>query len=169
MQPRSSRRLGLLAAIWLLALPGCEAPAPASVVAKAPRSTKAPRSSAAPRRAPDRAAPDRAAPDLAALRAAIADRAHERWVQGSATVLKVLPDDLEGSRHQRFLLRVDAGTVLVAHNIDLAPRAPVAAGALVGFRGSFIWNDKGGVLHWTHHDPKGRPGGWLEVAGRRFE
>jgi uncharacterized protein involved in type VI secretion and phage assembly len=116
-----------------------------------------------------RAEPREAEPNLGALRRAIADRAHDRWVQGSARVKKLLPDDNDGSRHQRFLLAVDGGTVLVAHNIDLAPRAPVQAGVVVGFRGEFVWNDKGGVLHWTHHDPKGKPGGWLEVGGRRFE
>lgn len=111
------------------------------------------------------------APDLAALHQAIAERAHDRWLQGRAKVRKTLPDDNDGSRHQRFLLDVGAGrTVLVAHNIDLAPRAPVHAGALVGFRGAFVHNDKGGVLHWTHRDPGGRrAGGWLEVGGRRYE
>ena len=111
------------------------------------------------------------APDLAALHQAIAERAHDRWLQGRALVRKTLADDNDGSRHQRFLLDVGGGrTVLVAHNIDLAARAPVAAGTLVGFRGAFIHNDKGGVLHWTHRDPSGRkPGGWLEVDGRRYE
>ena len=29
--------------------------------------------------------------------------------------------------------------------------------------------ERGGVLHWTHHDPDGRrPGGWLEHEGRRY-
>lgn len=144
---------------WLLGLLvvvlGCEAPV-APVQGQVP-----PVVEAGDRRA--------GAVELAELRAAVADRAQDRWVQGRARVKKLLPDDNVGSRHQRFLLAVDGGTVLVAHNIDLAPRAPVRTGGLVGFRGEFVWNDKGGVLHWTHHDPKGRPGGWLEVEGRRFE
>ena len=38
----------------------------------------------------------------------------------------MLPDDNDGSRHQRFILELGSGQhILVAHNIDLAPRAPV--------------------------------------------
>ena len=84
---------------------------------------------------------------------------------------KLLPDDVQGSRHQRFLLRVDGGpTILVAHNVDLAERVtPLHAGDVVRFRGEYVWNAKGGILHWTHADPEGRrEGGWIESGGRRF-
>lgn len=84
---------------------------------------------------------------------------------------KILPDDREGSRHQRFLLKLTSGhTVLVAHNIDLAPRLPLERGDPVQFRGQFEWNEKGGVVHWTHADPRGkRPGGWLRHDGKLYE
>lgn len=85
-------------------------------------------------------------------------------------VTRVLADDREGSRHQRFLVRV-AGpvTVLVAHNLDLAPRVPLAAGDSVDLRGEYEWNDRGGVLHWTHRDPGGRhEAGWVRYAGRLY-
>ncbi len=151
------------AALLLVLASGCER-------ADAPRSTS-PAATAA--RTPAERAPGAFddAPDLAALHQAIAERAQERWLQGRATVRRSLPDDRDGSQHQRFLLDVgDGRTVLVAHNIDLAPRAPVRTGSLVGFRGAFVYNAKGGVLHWTHHDPAGRrAGGWLEVGGRRYE
>ncbi len=109
--------------------------------------------------------------DNAALERAIEARASGVMMTVAARVVKVLPDDLDGSRHQRFLLDVGRGrTVLVAHNIDLAERVPLDRDDRVRLRGQFEWNDKGGVLHWTHHDPAGRhPGGWIEHAGRRFE
>ena len=93
-------------------------------------------------------------------------------VSGSGTVSRVLSDDNEGSRHQRFLLRLSSGqTLLVAHNIDLAPRInSLKNGDEVQFFGEYEWNSKGGVIHWTHHDPGGRHiGGWLKHNGRKYE
>jgi hypothetical protein len=92
------------------------------------------------------------------------------WVEGSGQVDRLLADDEEGSRHQRFILRMEGGhTVLVSHNIDLAPRLPVSRGEAVSFRGMYEWNDRGGVVHWTHHDPEGgHEGGWLRHGGRAY-
>jgi molybdopterin converting factor small subunit len=93
-------------------------------------------------------------------------------VKGVGEVLRVLSDDRDGSRHQRFLLRLDSGqTLLVAHNIDLAPRiTSLAAGDTVEFFGEYEWNSKGGVIHWTHHDPQGaHVSGWLKHQGRTYK
>ncbi|GJM26765.1 MAG: hypothetical protein DHS20C16_31800 [Phycisphaerae bacterium] len=92
-------------------------------------------------------------------------------IQTAATVTKTLPDDDEGSRHQRFIVKLNSGkTLLIAHNIDLAKRVPVDEGDSVRFRGQFETNERGGVIHWTHHDPAGRrPGGWIEHDGRQYK
>ncbi len=89
-------------------------------------------------------------------------------VEIAGTVERILSDDLEGSRHQRFIVRLAGGqTVLVSHNIDLAERVPVATGDPVEVRGQYEWNDRGGVIHWTHHDPRGRrPGGFIRHRGK---
>lgn len=93
-------------------------------------------------------------------------------VEGKGTVVKILKDDNNGSRHQRFILRLDSGrTVLVAHNIDLAPRIEVInEDDTIIFKGEFVNNDKGGVIHWTHHDPQGRhEDGWLKRNGMIYQ
>jgi hypothetical protein len=93
-------------------------------------------------------------------------------VSGKGRVTRVLGDDSLGDRHQRFILELDSGqTILVAHNIDLAPRIEaLREGDLVEFSGEYEWNDKGGIVHWTHHDPQGQhPGGWLRHEGRTYE
>lgn len=107
----------------------------------------------------------------ARLQAAFDARQSDIWVEATGEVVRVLPDDLEGSRHQRFIVRLRTGqTLLVAHNIDLAPRvSPLSPGDEVSFRGEYAWNAKGGVVHWTHHDPSYRQvGGWIEVNGRQY-
>lgn len=93
-------------------------------------------------------------------------------VRGSGVVIRVLRDDNVGSRHQKFLLELESRqTLLVAHNIDLAPRvANLNVGDRIEFNGEYEWNSKGGVLHWTHHDPQGRhEGGWLKHNGRTYQ
>ncbi|CAK2509871.1 DUF3465 domain-containing protein [Vibrio crassostreae] len=93
-------------------------------------------------------------------------------VRGSGTVFRILPDDNKGSRHQKFILRLDSKqTVLVAHNIDLAPSIQgLGKGDRVEFYGEYEWNKKGGVIHWTHRDPNNRHAhGWLKHNGNVYE
>ena len=79
-------------------------------------------------------------------------------VSGEGIVSRVLPDDRQGIHHQKFILTLPSGqTLLVAHNIDLAPRIPhLKKGDRISFIGEYEWNPRGGVLHWTHKDPHGR-------------
>lgn len=93
-------------------------------------------------------------------------------VQSAGTVKAVLRDDNEGSRHQKFILKLDNGlTVLVAHNIDLAPRIEnIKKGDTVEFFGEYEYSHEGGVIHWTHHDPqKHHEDGWLKHNGRTYQ
>ncbi|MCP5182013.1 MAG: DUF3465 domain-containing protein [Pseudomonadales bacterium] len=102
---------------------------------------------------------------------AYAAKARDIFLTVDATVDKLLRDDDNGDRHQRFLIRSPDGIrVLVAHNIDIAPRVPdLEAGQPIRLRGEYIWNDKGGILHWTHHAPRGdHAEGWIEYGGRRY-
>lgn len=93
-------------------------------------------------------------------------------IQGEGTVTKILSDDIDGSRHQRFILQISPKlTVLVAHNIDIAPRVQgVIVHSTVEFYGEYEWNDLGGVIHWTHHDPEGyHIDGWLKYNGMIYQ
>jgi len=108
----------------------------------------------------------------AELARAIDDRRSGVQVMGSGTVIRILPDDNDGSRHQRFIVALESGqTLLVAHNIDVAPRVRgLKNGDEVTFFGEYEWNEKGGVIHWTHHDPQAwHVGGWIELGGIRYE
>ncbi len=102
---------------------------------------------------------------------AFEDQAHNLWVQGEGTVSRLLTDDDDGDRHQRFIVTLDSGqTLLMTHNIDIAPRLDsLQVGDTISFRGEYEWNDEGGVVHWTHHDPSGGiPGGWIEHHDRVY-
>lgn len=85
-------------------------------------------------------------------------------------VERVLPPDDDGSPHQRFIVELASGqTLLIAHNLVLAEAVPLREGDPVRVHGEYEWNDRGGLLHWTHHDPEGRrAGGWIEHRGERY-
>jgi hypothetical protein len=92
--------------------------------------------------------------------------------EGAGIVVKILPDDNIGGHHQRLILRLHSGqTLLIAHNTDLAPRlSSIKKGDALAFNGEYEWNSKGGVIHWTHHDPNGRHvTGWLKHNGQTYQ
>jgi len=106
------------------------------------------------------------------LASAYADQQSGVQVAGHGAVSRILADDSVGDRHQRFILTLDSGqTLLIAHNIDVAPRIEsLREGDSVSFSGEYEWNDKGGVVHWTHLDPQEQhDAGWLRHRGRTYQ
>jgi len=107
-----------------------------------------------------------------ALAAAYKNHKSDLQIQGRGLVIKRLPDDNKGSRHQRFLIRLASGqTLLISHNIDLAPRInALKEQDIIEFYGEYEWNKKGGVVHWTHRDPNNRHvHGWLKHQGKMYQ
>ncbi|BCE03423.1 DUF3465 domain-containing protein [Marinicellulosiphila megalodicopiae] len=86
-------------------------------------------------------------------------------IEGKGRVKVSLPDDTTGSQHQKFILELQSKqTLLIAHNIDIAQKIhALEVGDTIEFYGEYEWNDKGGVIHWTHIDPNGNHiDGWLK-------
>lgn len=93
-------------------------------------------------------------------------------VSGSGRIIRILADDTNGRKHQKFILQIASGqTLLISHNIDLASRIDsLSEGDTVDFFGEYEWNSKGGVIHWTHHDPGGHHiSGWLKHNGTTYQ
>jgi len=93
-------------------------------------------------------------------------------VEGKGEVKKLLADDNNGSRHQKFLVKISPDqTLLFAHNLDLAARVePLAVGDTVEFKGEYVFNPKGGIVHWTHKDPQGHhEAGWIKHNGQIYQ
>ena len=107
-----------------------------------------------------------------------AQRAFERHSNGAeltitGTVDRVLSDQSGPSGpHERFIVRLAdvSMTVLIEHNLSIAPRVPLAAGDAVVVHGEYVWNEQGGLLHFTHHDPdRSHEGGYILYAGKRYD
>jgi hypothetical protein len=107
-----------------------------------------------------------------------AQRAFERHADGmeltiTGTVDRVLSDQNGPSGpHERFIVRLAdvSMTVLIEHNLSIAPRVPVAAAEAVVVHGEYVWNDQGGLVHFTHHDPdRSHEGGYIVYGGKRYD
>lgn len=110
--------------------------------------------------------------DSDALAAAFDNHRSNVQVQGGGSIARILSDDNEGSRHQRFIVQLASGqSVLIAHNIDLAGRVrSLKVGDPVEFCGEYEWNERGGVIHWTHRDPQhSHVDGWIKHNGHTYQ
>ena len=108
----------------------------------------------------------------AAVERAFADHHSGIEVTAQGAVTRLLSDDTGPTgTHQRFIIRL-AGTpqtVLVTNNIDVGKRVPLAVGDDVVVHGEYVWNDEGGLIHFTHHDADhSHEDGWIEWKGVRY-
>lgn len=114
-----------------------------------------------------------AQPDDAAIVADYHNHQSNVEVTADGTVARVLPDRTSSTGiHEQFIIKLSSGdiTVEVEHNISIAARVPVALGDHVIVHGEYIWNAQGGLIHFTHHDPKGtHEGGYIQDNGTTYD
>jgi hypothetical protein len=76
------------------------------------------------------------------------------------------------SAHEGFLLRLSSDCNLVVRveaNTDFTGAFAVRPGQPVEVRGEYEYYSRGGVIHWTHRDPRGRhPDGFIQTNGHQY-
>jgi hypothetical protein len=76
------------------------------------------------------------------------------------------------SPHQGFLFRLGSGCDLVVRveaNTDFTGPIPLSLGQHVVVKGEYEYYLRGGVIHWTHRDPRGRhEGGYIDTGGKTY-
>lgn len=105
--------------------------------------------------------------------AAVERRRRVDYIQGSGmVVVKLLPDDNSGLRHQKWMVRLSSGATMQAvYNSDMenCERVPLKVGDVVSMGGQFVYTNEGPMLHWLHYDPRrSRPDGFVEVGGQFY-
>ncbi|MGZ3769817.1 MAG: DUF3465 domain-containing protein [Bdellovibrio sp.] len=102
---------------------------------------------------------------------AVNDQRRIRYVEGGGMlVVKILPDDNSGLKHQKWIVRLSNGiNVEAVYNSDMCPRIPVRIGDVVAMGGEFIWTKSGALIHWLHGDPKKkRQDGFVYLNGNYY-
>jgi hypothetical protein len=76
------------------------------------------------------------------------------------------------SPHEGFLLRLSSGCSLIVRveaNTDFTGPIPLAQGQRAVVKGEYEYYPLGGVIHWTHRDPRGRhENGYIETNGQSY-
>jgi uncharacterized protein DUF3465 len=77
------------------------------------------------------------------------------------------------SPHEGFLMRLQSGCNLVVRveaNESFTGVIPLNAGERVTVKGEYEYYPLGGVIHWTHRDPRGRhPDGYVIAGSTRYQ
>jgi Protein of unknown function (DUF3465) len=113
------------------------------------------------------------APNDAALCAAYAGGRSHVEVVADGTIVRVLGTQPgRVSPHEGFLFRLASGcsvVVRVEANTDFTGPIPLEPGEHVLVKGEYEYYPLGGVLHWTHRDPRGRhENGYIQADGRMY-
>ena len=92
----------------------------------------------------------------------------------SGTLVRILrQSDGQYGPHAQFLVRLDSScalTVRVAANERFTGPLPLRVGEHVLVHGEYEYYRSGGVIHWTHRDPRGHhDGGFIELSGRLYQ
>ncbi|MGC1379893.1 MAG: DUF3465 domain-containing protein [Candidatus Baltobacteraceae bacterium] len=118
-------------------------------------------------------APAQTPDDHAVCDAYSAQRSHVEVV-ADGTVTRVL--GMQAGRvspHEGFLLRLASGCSLIVRveaNTDFTGAIPLAAGQHVAVKGEYEYYPLGGVIHWTHRDPRARhEGGYIDAGGHLYD
>lgn len=109
-----------------------------------------------------------------AVCAAYDAQSQKKEVVADGTVTRILGTRRGPSgTHEGFLLQLNSGcdlTIRIETNTDLTGPVPLTRGEHVLVKGEYVYYSLGGVLHWTHHDPRGRhEGGYVQANGKIYE
>jgi Protein of unknown function (DUF3465) len=94
-------------------------------------------------------------------------------VTADGKVVRLLPDRTSSTgSHEQFIIKLSSQdlTVEIEHNISIGTRVPVAIGDHVIVHGEYVWNARGGLIHFTHHDPQAtHEGGYIRDNGSTYD
>jgi hypothetical protein len=90
-------------------------------------------------------------------------------VRVSGIVTRVLGErESESGLHEGFIVSTGSRHLRVEDNADITGTIPLHRGDRIELQGQYECND--GVIHWTHHDPRGRhPSGYITVNGQTYQ
>jgi hypothetical protein len=110
--------------------------------------------------------------DNAVCAAYAAGRSHVEVVADGSIVRLLGTQAGRVSPHEGFLLRLSSGCDLVLRveaNTDFTGPIPLTRGERVAVKGEYEYYPRGGVVHWTHRDPRGRhEGGYISAGGKLY-